>query len=389
MGRVHTQAYARVGHHFPELALAPELVAVADDVPGRAEAAAGQFGFASATRDWRELVTEPRVGAVSITAPNFLHREIAVFLGGVASTAGLTGSLFTLLAGYPDQRALLRRDPSLAPAAVEETIRHSSPLQLVGRTTAREVTARDDHPGRCPGRAGLRRRQPRRAAVPGPRRLRSDPRRPRPAPRVRRGPARLSRRPLARLEAKVALEEALPVLGGYSLAGPPVRYATTARRSAAGCRAPGWSPWPIRRRAPPPGWPGPSAQPGPTPTRRGCGRTRRRTPWSSRPRPGRTPNSSSPVSPQPPRASTSSARSRWRSCSPTPTARSTPHAAPAWCCRSASTGGSRRTGGPRRCSRTAAAVEVFADRRCAGGAGVARSGAAGHRRGRGALRQRR
>jgi predicted dehydrogenase len=78
MGRVHTQAYARVGHHFPELALVPELVAVADDVPGRAEAAAGQFGFASATRDWRELVAEPRVDAVSITAPNFLHREIAV-----------------------------------------------------------------------------------------------------------------------------------------------------------------------------------------------------------------------------------------------------------------------------------------------------------------------
>jgi ferredoxin-NADP reductase len=33
--------------------------------------------------------------------------------------------------------------------------------------------------------------------------------------------------PLARLEAKVALEEALPVLGDYTLAGPPVRYRTT------------------------------------------------------------------------------------------------------------------------------------------------------------------
>jgi hypothetical protein len=30
MGRVHTQAYARVLHHFPELTLTPELVAVAD-----------------------------------------------------------------------------------------------------------------------------------------------------------------------------------------------------------------------------------------------------------------------------------------------------------------------------------------------------------------------
>jgi predicted dehydrogenase len=78
MGRVHTQAYARVRHHYPRLPLVPELVTVAEEVPGRAEEAAGQFGFASTTRDWREVVTDPRVQAVSITAPNFLHREIGV-----------------------------------------------------------------------------------------------------------------------------------------------------------------------------------------------------------------------------------------------------------------------------------------------------------------------
>lgn len=78
MGRVHTQAYARVPHHFPQLTLRPQLVTVAEDVPGRAEQAAEQFGFASTTRDWREVVDDPRVQAVSITAPNFLHREIGV-----------------------------------------------------------------------------------------------------------------------------------------------------------------------------------------------------------------------------------------------------------------------------------------------------------------------
>lgn len=78
MGRVHTQAYARVRHHYPHLALRPELVTVAEEVPGRAEEAAAQFGFASTTRDWREVAADPRVRAVSITAPNFLHREIAV-----------------------------------------------------------------------------------------------------------------------------------------------------------------------------------------------------------------------------------------------------------------------------------------------------------------------
>jgi predicted dehydrogenase len=78
MGRVHTQAYARLLHHYPNLSLVPRLVAVADEVPGRSAEAAAQFGFADAVRDWRELAANPAVDAVSITAPNFLHREIGV-----------------------------------------------------------------------------------------------------------------------------------------------------------------------------------------------------------------------------------------------------------------------------------------------------------------------
>ncbi|WP_200301756.1 Gfo/Idh/MocA family protein [Streptomyces adelaidensis] len=78
MGRVHTQAYARVPHHFPQLSVRPELVTVVEEVPGRAEEAAERFGFAATARDWREVAADPRVQAVSITAPNFLHREIGV-----------------------------------------------------------------------------------------------------------------------------------------------------------------------------------------------------------------------------------------------------------------------------------------------------------------------
>src|SRR3954469_17359533 len=75
MGRVHTQAYARMPHHYPE---APPiaLVAVADDVPGRAVDAAARYGFQRATLDWRDLLDDPGVQAVSITLPNFLHREV-------------------------------------------------------------------------------------------------------------------------------------------------------------------------------------------------------------------------------------------------------------------------------------------------------------------------
>ncbi|WP_199515132.1 Gfo/Idh/MocA family protein [Nucisporomicrobium flavum] len=80
MGRVHTRAYLRVLHHFPDLGVRPELIAAADEVPGRAEEAADQYGFATATRDWRELLADPDVHAVSVTAPNFLHREMGVAL---------------------------------------------------------------------------------------------------------------------------------------------------------------------------------------------------------------------------------------------------------------------------------------------------------------------
>lgn len=84
MGRVHTQAYLRVRHHFPALPSTPRLIAVAEAVPGRAEEAAAQFGFAATTSDWRDLATADGIRAVSVTAPNFLHREI----GSTLAAAG-------------------------------------------------------------------------------------------------------------------------------------------------------------------------------------------------------------------------------------------------------------------------------------------------------------
>jgi predicted dehydrogenase len=98
MGRVHTQAYARIPHHYPDAFLFPELVAVADEVPGRAEQAARQFGFRKPYRDWRDIAEDPDVSAVSITAPNFLHREIGVAMAEagkhiwIEKPVGLTSS---------------------------------------------------------------------------------------------------------------------------------------------------------------------------------------------------------------------------------------------------------------------------------------------------------
>ncbi len=160
-------------------------------------------------------------------ASEVLGLMMVLFLGGVESTAGLTGTLFKLLAENPGQRALLRENPSLIPDAVEEAIRLATPLQLVGRTTAREVTRHGvtiPAGGRVVLVYGAANRDERRFTDPD----RFD---------VTRGRFRhlgfgegmhgCLGAPLARLEAKVALEEALPVLGDYTIAGPPERYRTT------------------------------------------------------------------------------------------------------------------------------------------------------------------
>ncbi len=76
MGQVHARSYARLRHHYPELALAPQLVLVIDAEQARLDDAINRYGFEAGSSDWHDVLTDDRVHAVSVTAPNFLHREI-------------------------------------------------------------------------------------------------------------------------------------------------------------------------------------------------------------------------------------------------------------------------------------------------------------------------
>jgi predicted dehydrogenase len=76
MGRLHAQAYLRLPHHYPELPAA-RLIGVADPEAERRDEAVRRFGFERAVADWRELLDDPAVQAVSVTAPNHWHRRIA------------------------------------------------------------------------------------------------------------------------------------------------------------------------------------------------------------------------------------------------------------------------------------------------------------------------
>jgi predicted dehydrogenase len=76
MGQAHSRAYRDIPVYYPETGITPRLAAVADNVPARLELAKTNFGFATGTADWRELIERDDVDVVDITAPNALHREL-------------------------------------------------------------------------------------------------------------------------------------------------------------------------------------------------------------------------------------------------------------------------------------------------------------------------
>ena len=78
MGEVHTSGYVRARRHFPDCDGAARLVVAADESERRAQHAVDTLGYARWTTDWREVIADPEIEAVSITAPNFAHREIAL-----------------------------------------------------------------------------------------------------------------------------------------------------------------------------------------------------------------------------------------------------------------------------------------------------------------------
>ncbi|MFO1056202.1 MAG: Gfo/Idh/MocA family oxidoreductase [Dongiaceae bacterium] len=77
MGRSHALAYRTVGGVF-DLPARPVLEIVGDVSEDLARRAAGAFGFARATGDWRQVIADPAVALVDITTPNSLHEPIAL-----------------------------------------------------------------------------------------------------------------------------------------------------------------------------------------------------------------------------------------------------------------------------------------------------------------------
>jgi cytochrome P450 len=84
-----------------------------------------------------KLIEDEKAGLLS-------HEEVLGYLyilsiAGNETTTKLIGNIVYQLHKHPAQRAMLFDDPALIPSAVEETLRFDGPTQMMARTVTREV----------------------------------------------------------------------------------------------------------------------------------------------------------------------------------------------------------------------------------------------------------
>ena len=77
MGKAHVFGFASAPTVF-ELPYEIALHTVVDITPDAAARAAQTLGFAHSTANWRDIIADPEIDVVDITAPNALHKEMAL-----------------------------------------------------------------------------------------------------------------------------------------------------------------------------------------------------------------------------------------------------------------------------------------------------------------------
>ncbi len=180
--------------------------------------------------DLMSLLVEANA-AGQISADEILGASMLLFVAGITTTSGLISNSLLHLGRFPDQRRLMRDDPSVIPAAIEELLRFDAPIQTLARTATRPVAA---HDGLIPQGARVAlvwasaNRDERRWEDPDRLDITREPQR-----HVAFGDGihHCLGAPLARLEARIVFEELFRRIPEYAVCGPIVRIKTPTDRA--------------------------------------------------------------------------------------------------------------------------------------------------------------
>src|SRR5208282_4228084 len=77
MGRTHSNAYLKVAKFF-DLPLVPVMHTIAARNAADLAKFAARWGWQHHTTDWKAAVTDPAIGLVDVSTPNYVHRDQAV-----------------------------------------------------------------------------------------------------------------------------------------------------------------------------------------------------------------------------------------------------------------------------------------------------------------------
>ena len=91
------------------------------------------------TDDLLTRLVEAEVDGDRLTDDEILGFVKLLLSAGTETTTNTLANAIVALLDYPEQLALLRREPERMPQAIEEVIRYRSPVQMVFRTTRTEV----------------------------------------------------------------------------------------------------------------------------------------------------------------------------------------------------------------------------------------------------------
>jgi cytochrome P450 len=128
-----------------------EPVADPETLVAIAEAGAQMMALVTDAIEWKRTRPDDDLLSALIAAEDegdvlspveLVDQVMLLYIAGHETTVNLIGNGVLALLRHPDQLALLRTEPSLDAAAVEELLRYDSPVQMSRRITLSDITVR-------------------------------------------------------------------------------------------------------------------------------------------------------------------------------------------------------------------------------------------------------